>query len=159
MERRLGVLAALVLLLATTPVLAEDATPGWVVHEPDALDWRPSSSLPAGALVAVLDGDPDQEGFFTMRIKMPDGYRVPPHWHAKQERVTVLSGVLNLGHGGTFDPKGTKPLAAGTYSSMPPGMQHFAFMTDETVLQLSTMGPWTVTYVHPEDDPRKAGRD
>ena len=154
MERRLGVLAALVLLLATTPVLAEDATPGWVVHEPDALDWRPSSSLPAGALVAVLDGDPDQEGFFTMRIKMPDGYRVPAHSHSKQERVTVLSGVLHLGHGDTYDAAQTRKMAPGTYSSMQPGMTHFAYMTGETVLQLSTIGPWTITYVNPEEDPR-----
>jgi len=108
-----------------------------------------------GAMVAILDGDPSKEGFFTMRLKMPDGYKVPPHWHTRQERVTVLQGTLNLAHGGDFDPKETKALTAGTYSSMPPKMTHFAFMTGETILQLSTMGPWTITYVHPEDDPRK----
>ena len=89
-----------------------------------------------------------------MRLKMPDGYRVPPHWHAKQERVTVLSGVLNLGSGDTFEANKTKALQPGTYSSMPPKMTHFAWMTGETVLQLSSMGPWSVTYVDPKDDPR-----
>jgi hypothetical protein len=80
-----------------------------------------------------------------MRIRMPDGYRVPPHWHPKQERVTVLSGILNLGSGDTFDTKKVKALEAGTYSSMPPKMTHFAWMTGETVLQLSTLGPWSIT--------------
>jgi hypothetical protein len=41
---------------------------------------------------------------------------------------------------------------------MPPGMRHFAWMTGETVLQLSTIGPWTITYVRAEDDPRTTRR-
>jgi len=109
-------------------------------------------------MVTVLEGDPTADGFFTMRIKMPDGYRVPPHWHSRQERVTVLSGVLNLGQGDTFDDAATKALPAGTYSSMPPGMTHFGWMTGETVLQLSTQGPWTITYVNAADDPRNQHR-
>lgn len=137
---------------------AADVPPAWVLREPAAIEWRASETLPPGALVAVLEGDPNQAGFFTMRIKMPDGYRVPPHWHTQQERVTVLSGTLNLGAGETFDASATKALPAGTYSSMPPGMTHFGWMTGETVLQLSTIGPWTITYVHPGDDPRNTAR-
>jgi len=131
---------------------------GWLLREPAAIEWRAAESLPPGAQVAVLEGDPNREGLFTMRIKMPDGYRVPPHSHSMQERVTVLSGTLNLGTGNTFDAKTTKPLPAGTYSSMAPGMTHFGWMTGETVLQLTTMGPWTVTYVDPADDPRLTPR-
>jgi anti-sigma factor ChrR (cupin superfamily) len=108
-------------------------------------------------MVAVLEGDPAKDGFFTMRIKMPDGYKVPAHWHSRQERVTVLSGTLNLGMGDAFDAQATNALPAGTYSSMPPKMTHFAWMKGETVLQLSTEGPWTVTYVNPGDDPRTKG--
>jgi quercetin dioxygenase-like cupin family protein len=144
-------LAAAVLLLVASSAPAGE----WLLRTPDGLAWRPSESLPPGALVAVLEGDPSQEGFFTMRVKMPDGYRVPPHSHSKHERVTVLSGTLHLGHGDAFDPKAAKPLGPGTYSSMPAGMRHFGWASGEVVLQLSTMGPWTVTYVHPEDDPRK----
>ena len=135
-----------------------DAVATWLLYEPAGIQWRPAENLPQGAQVAVLEGDPTKEGFFTMRLKMPDGFKVPPHWHTKQERVTVLQGVLNLAHGDDFDPKATKPLAAGTYSSMAPKMTHFAFMTGETILQLSTIGPWTITYVHPEDDPRKKAK-
>ncbi len=137
---------------------AADSTGGWLLREPAAIEWRAADSLPPGAQIAVLEGDPSREGFFTMRIKMPDGYRVPPHFHSMQERVTVLSGTLNLGAGNAFDASATKPLPAGTYSSMPPGMTHFGWMTGETVLQLTTTGPWTVTYVDPADDPRLTPR-
>jgi quercetin dioxygenase-like cupin family protein len=154
MKRIVALLASALTLLVASSALPKEAGGEWLLVQPGDIAWRPSDSLPPGAMVAVLEGDPSKEGFFTMRIKMPDGYRVPPHSHAKQERVTVLSGTLNLGHGDDFDARATRALAPGTYSSMPPGMTHFAWMTGEVVLQLSTMGPWTVTYVHPEDDPR-----
>ena len=144
--------------LATSGALAADPGAAWLLRESPGIEWRTSDSLPSGAMVAVLEGDPAKEGSFTMRIKMPDAYRVPPHWHSKQERVTVLSGILNLGTGDTFDASATKALPAGTYSSMPPGMTHFAWMKGETVLQLSTLGPWTITYVDPADDPRSKGQ-
>jgi len=155
MNRTIPLLASVLTVLAASSVLADDTGAGWLLREPAGVEWKAADTLPPGAMVAVLEGDPSKEGFFTMRIKMPDGYRVPPHWHSKQERVTVLSGVLNLGTGGTFDSTKTRALAAGTYSSMPPHMIHFAWMTGETVLQLTTIGPWTITYVRPDDDPRK----
>ena len=138
--------------VAMCGAFALETMPGWVLREPQNIEWRAAANLPPGAMVAVLEGDPEKDGFFTMRIKMPGGYRVPPHWHSQQERVTVLTGTLNLGTGDRFDAGATRPLVAGTYSSMPPGMTHFGWMSGETVLQLSTMGPWTVTYVNPADD-------
>jgi len=143
------------ILLVVGNARADQPIAAWNLQEPATIQWRPAESLPPGAQVAVLEGDPAKEGFFTMRLKMPDGYRVPAHWHTTQERVTVLSGTLNLGSGSTFDAAATKALRAGTYSSMPPKMVHYGWMTGETVLQLSTMGPWTITYVNPADDPRK----
>ena len=153
--RTLPLMVVALVAFAAAPVSAEDAATHWLLKEPAEIDWRAAENLPPGAQVAVLEGDPSKEGYFTMRLKMPDGYRVPPHWHSTQERVTVLSGTLNLGMGETFDQDKTKALGAGTYSSMQPKMRHFGWMTGETVLQLSTMGPWTITYVHPDDDPRK----
>jgi len=154
MKRSMGSMVMWLALLVPVAAQADDTGAKWNLQDPANIQWKPAESLPPGAMVAILDGDPSKEGFFTMRLKMPDGYKVPPHWHTRQERVTVLQGTLNLAHGGDFDPKETKALTAGTYSSMPPKMTHFAFMTGETILQLSTMGPWTITYVHPEDDPR-----
>jgi len=104
--------------------------------------------------MAILEGDPAKEGFFTMRLKLPDGYRVLPHWHPRTERLTIIQGIVNLGTGERFDTAATQTLPAGAYSSMPPKMPHFAWMRGETILQLSSIGPWEVVYVNPTDDPR-----
>jgi len=71
--------------------------PGVNLYPPDQIRWQPGPrSLPPGAEYAVLEGDPSKEGPFVMRIRVPDGYRIPPHWHPKTERVTVMSGTFNL---------------------------------------------------------------
>ena len=127
----------------------------WDLFKPDQIQWRdgPPSLLP-GAKMAILEGDPAKEGFFTMRLKLPDGYRVFPHWHPRTERLTIIQGIVNLGTGDRFDTAATQTLPAGAYSSMPPKMPHFAWMRGETILQLSSIGPWEVVYVNPTDDPR-----
>src|SRR5688572_20750052 len=116
MKRWICGLASGFTLLGSGHVFAEDSAARWLLREPPEIQWQAADSLPPGAKIAVLEGDPSKEGFFTMRIKMPAGYRVPPHWHPQQERVTVLSGILNLGSGGEFDPGKTKALRPGTYS-------------------------------------------
>ena len=131
----------------------------WALYVPSEMTWKAGpESLPPGAKMAILEGDPAQDGFFTMRLLLPDGYRVAPHWHPKAERLTIISGTVNLGTGDRFDAAATRALPAGTYSSMPPKMTHFAWMSGETVLQLSSIGPWRVIYVAPADDPRATRR-
>ena len=164
--KRAAALVVLALSLAASPLAVttgggtEKTGPGtWALYTPSEVPWRDGpESLPAGAKVAVLEGDPSKDGFFTMRLLLPDGYRVAPHWHPKVERLTIISGTLNLGTGDRFDAAATKALPGGTYSSMPPKMTHFAWATGETVLQLSSIGPWQVIYVDPSDDPRKTHR-
>jgi len=135
---------------------AADAT-GHRIYTPDQIEWKDASnSLPPGARVAILDGDPNKSGPFAMRLKFPDGYRVMPHWHPMTERVTVISGTLNLGFGDQFDQSATHPLPPGTYGYWTPGVHHFAWMKGETVLQLNSIGPWKINYVNPADDPRNA---
>ena len=114
------------------------------------------ASLPKGARIAVLEGDPAKEGPFVFRLKVPDGYRVPPHTHPKTERITVISGTFNIGMGETFDAKALRRMPAGTYGYWPAGMKHFVSATGETVLQFHGTGPWTIQYVNPKDDPRNA---
>jgi hypothetical protein len=136
---------------------AEDNAPQHM-YTPSEIKWQPGpASLLPGAQMAVLEGDPSKPGFFAMRLRFPDGYKVMPHWHPKQERVTIIAGTLNLGMGDTYDPANTRPLTAGSYSTMPAGMRHFAFAKGVTELQLATNGPWRINYVNPADDPRKAG--
>jgi quercetin dioxygenase-like cupin family protein len=115
-------------------------------------------SLPKGAEIAVLEGDPNKQGPFVFRLKLADGYRVPPHTHPKTERVTIISGTLHIGMGDKFDEKTTKEMTAGAYGHWPPGMKHFVWARGETVLQFHGNGPWSIHYVNADDDPRK-GKD
>ncbi len=123
---------------------------------PQDIQWGAAPPvLPEGAEAAVLFGDPTKEGLFVLRLKMPAGYAIPPHTHPVDEAVTVISGSFQLGMGETADQAGATPLPAGSFFLMPPGMAHFAYTDEETVVQVSTNGPWGITYVNPDDDPRK----
>lgn len=126
------------------------------VSRPDGLTWQDGPpSLPPGAKFVVLEGDPAKEGPFVFRVKVPDGYRVPPHTHPKPERVTILSGTFHLGMGDTFDEKKGEALPAGTYGTWPAGMKHYVWVKGETVVQFHGDGPWVIEYLNPADDPRK----
>lgn len=151
--------------VACLPLVASaQTTPAPARAEPElcypaALQWKNGpASLPAGAQFAVLEGDPSKEGPFTMRLKLPDGFRIPPHLHPAVERVTVISGTFNLGVGEKFNAAATQPMTAGTFGFWPPGMKHFAWAQGETILQLHGVGPWRLEYVNPADDPRKAAK-
>ena len=122
----------------------------------EEMKWQKGpASLPKGAKIAVLEGNPSKEGPFVFRVKVPDGYRVPPHTHPKTERITVISGTFNIGMGDKFDEKATKAMPAGAYGYWPAGMKHFVWVKGETVLQFHGMGPWLIEYLNPNDDPRK----
>jgi quercetin dioxygenase-like cupin family protein len=114
-------------------------------------------SIPPGAEVATIEGDPAAEGeIFVFRIRLPPGYTLPPHVHPADERVTVISGVLNLGMGETIDRDASRPLPAGSQFMMPPGHGHYVWTGDgEAVIQLTSVGPWDIRYLNPDDDPRR----
>lgn len=120
-----------------------------------AIQWKDGpASLAAGAKVAVLEGDPSKEGFFTMRLWFPDGFKVQPHWHPRIEHVTVIKGTLNIGMGEKFDQTVTREMNEGTFGFWPAGMRHFAWAKGDTIIQLHGIGPWVITYINAADDPR-----
>lgn len=126
------------------------------IFTPTEIKWGPApASLPPGAQASVLYGDPAKEGLFALRLKLPKGYRIPPHTHPKPEILTVVSGTFDIGMGETADPAKAKPLPAGSFFAFDPGMAHYASTREETVVQLNSTGPWTVNYINPADDPRK----
>jgi quercetin dioxygenase-like cupin family protein len=112
--------------------------------------------LPPGAKLAVLAGDPNKKGLFTVRLQTPAGYKVPPHTHPTAEHITVISGTFNIGTGDKFDEAAGKEMGAGGYMVMPPGMKHYAWTPAETIIQVQGMGPFVIKYVNPADDPRNA---
>ena len=111
--------------------------------------------LPAGAKLAVLDGDPAKRGPFTMRLSFPDGYTIPPHFHPVPEHVTVICGTLLVGMGNQLDPTKFNELPEGTFGVIPPRMKHFARAKGDVIIQLHGTGPWQLIYVNRADDPRR----
>jgi quercetin dioxygenase-like cupin family protein len=154
----LPALAAVVVLALRVPAPSaghdEDAMPS--LHKAESIKWQDGPpSLPPGAKIAVLEGNPSKRGPFVFRVKVPDGYLIPPHTHPKPERVTVISGTFNLGMGDKFDATKTEALSAGAYGTWPSGMKHFVWVKGETVVQFHGDGPWMINYINPKDDPRR----
>ena len=118
------------------------------------LTWGdPPPVLPAGAKMAVVSGDPGKAELFAVRLQMPAGYTIAPHWHPTDEHVTVLSGTFGLGMGETSGD--VKALPAGSYALLPAEMRHYAKAVTATTVQVDGMGPFVVTYVNAADDPSK----
>lgn len=127
-----------------------------VLVTPDNLTWRPASSkLPPGAQFARLVGDPNAGEPYAFRAKLPDGYRVPPHWHPMDENVTVIKGVFSLGFGTRIDSMKMRDLPAGSYTVLPKEVPHYNIMKGETILQFHGIGPYDITYVSAADDPSR----
>jgi hypothetical protein len=136
---------------------AKSSGPAPVVVTPDKIQWGPAPAVfPAGAQFAVLSGDPMKPGPFVVRIKTPDGYRIMPHWHPTAESVTVLSGEFHVGMGDKFDETSMTTLPAESLAVVPPHHNHYAMAKGETVVQVSSTGPFKLVYVNPTDDPSKS---
>ncbi len=118
------------------------------------LRWQPALGLPSGATMASLYGDPAKPGPITLRLRLPAGTKVAPHWHPQDETVTVLSGTAEMGMGDTYDLSRMSALGAGDFHFLPKGHRHFVRITTATTVEIHTTGPWGITYVSPEDDPR-----
>jgi quercetin dioxygenase-like cupin family protein len=124
---------------------------------PTQVTWGPSPpTLPPGAQIAVMAGDPGKPGFVSIRMKMPAGYTVRPHWHPTDEHVTVLSGTMAFGMGDTIDPKSEKTVTRDGYFTAQAKMHHYAVARTAAVIQVDLEGPFDITYINPADDPRNA---
>ena len=130
--------------------------PSHMVMAPSAIQWGDAPpTLPKGAKMAVLSGDPSKKGFFVLRLKAPDGYRVAAHWHPTRENLTIISGTFHLGMGDTLDTSKADAMAAGSFAYLDGKMNHYAWVEGDTVVQVEGMGPFVVNYVNPKDDPSK----
>jgi hypothetical protein len=146
----------LLVVLALTGTLELALAQEHFVFSSDKIEWKEGpASLAPGTKMAILRGDPTKPGMFLMRLKLPVGYIVAPHWHTQDENVTVISGALLIGDGERFDAARLEKVTPGNLMVMPATHRHFARFDEETVLQLQGLGPWVVNYVNPADDPRK----
>lgn len=120
-----------------------------------ALAWGPAPAVfPAGAKMAVLQGDPSKPEWFTVRLDLPNGYRVQPHFHPTDELLTVISGTFLLGMGDKLDEAKATVLPMGGFGTVAANMHHYAVARGHTVVQVQAMGPFVLTYVNPQDQPR-----
>jgi len=144
------------LLICAVALFAQSGKPQ-NTFTPHQIKWGPPPPfVPAGAQVAVLEGDPTAStGDFTIRLKMPDGYKIPPHWHPKRENVTVVSGSFKVGMGDKFDESKLMIFPAGSFAYLDPDMHHYAMAAGPTVVQVHGMSPLQFNYVNPADDPSK----
>jgi quercetin dioxygenase-like cupin family protein len=139
----------------TSPAAATLEKP--IMVAPTDIEWGECPPfLPPGAKCTTIEGDPQApNALFTIRSKLPDNYKIPPHFHPTDEHVTVISGTCNMGLGKNFDEKALRPIVAGSFMVMPKGVPHFALTRGETIVQVHAIGPLVFTYIHPEDDPGK----
>jgi quercetin dioxygenase-like cupin family protein len=145
----------LLLLALSAPAFAGDPGTHAITSAANTA-WGPAPpALPAGVQAAVLAGDPGKPGVFTLRLKMPPGYRVPRHWHPADEAVTLVEGdlTLSMGEDGTAHDGSLSP---GDFVNLPAHMQHEASSKGGAVVQVQSTGPFEITYVDTQDDPRKA---
>lgn len=126
------------------------------VAQSPAAKWAPAPAIfPAGAKMAIMQGDPSKPGLFTIRLDMPGGYRISPHFHPTDENVTVISGTFLIGMGDKIDAKHTMILKAGEFAKAPAQQHHYAIARGHTIVQVHAIGPFQLTYVNPSDDPTR----
>lgn len=146
-------LGAVAMLGVATLAKAHD--PHHTVVHAEEIKWGAApASLPPGAQASALLGSPAKEGPFVLRLKLPKGFVIPPHRHTKDEFVTVISGSFHVTAGETVD-RSARGLKTSSFVHLPAGMPHFAFTSEETIVQINGTGPFDVVYIDPKDDPRK----
>jgi quercetin dioxygenase-like cupin family protein len=148
-------LIASLLALASLHFHALAADDHHATVQADGLKWAAPAAYGPGAQIAVVKGDPSKEGMYVVRLKVPAGFKIAAHTHPNDENVTVLAGSFNIGTGDKLDESKGMRIGVGGYSFVAKGMTHYAWFTEETVLQLHGMGPQGITYVNAADDPRK----
>jgi hypothetical protein len=128
---------------------------GHIMLVPTDLIWVDGPpSLPKGAKIAVLEGDMSKPEPFTVRARVPANYTIRPHFHPAVEHVTVISGSCYMGMGDEYDESKATKLPVGGFAAMEIGTHHFFFTKEECEIQLHGVGPWGITYLNPNDDPR-----
>lgn len=148
--------SSLAAVTAQTPQPPAATPPAHVTITPDEVKWGPAPpSVPPGPMIAVMSGDPAGTGPFVIRIKFPDGFKMPAHWHPTDENITVLQGTFRAGMGDAYSEAGLKDFPVGSFIKMPKEMRHFAGAKGEVIVQVHAQGPFVLNYVNPNDDPRK----
>jgi quercetin dioxygenase-like cupin family protein len=124
---------------------------------PEDIDWEPFAAFPPPARLAVVVGHPSEPGPYVVRVKVPSGVRLMPHRHHEDRVYTVMSGVFYIGLGDQFDEDELTAYPPGSVVVLPGGTSHFHWAkSGEYVTQVTAIGPISLEYVDPRDDPRSS---
>lgn len=124
---------------------------------PQDVDWKPFAAFPPAARLAVVVGDPSQPAPYAVRVKLPANEKLMPHRHHEDRIYTVISGVFYIGRGEEFDESKLEAYPPGAVVVLPGGTPHFHWAkSGEYITQVTAMGPISLDYVDPRDDPRTA---
>jgi mannose-6-phosphate isomerase-like protein (cupin superfamily) len=149
-----SLLVAALASLALAGLAGADGADHQILKGSAAVKWGPPPPmLQPGAKFAVIDGDPGAKGNVTVRLMLPAGYKIAPHWHPTDEHVTVLAGELSIGMGDTLDESKGVTMRAGGYGVAPANMHPYAWSKSGATIQIHLMGPFALTYVNPADEP------
>jgi quercetin dioxygenase-like cupin family protein len=144
-------LSALCLVGAARPTRGRTCEP---LPRYETMHWGPVPLLfPAGAEIAILNGDPTARGCFTAALSMPDGYTWPAHYHARDQFVAVTQGALIVRLGAGSSRQVSRVLSAGDTGTVPAGTRYSTVAKGSTVIAVTAVGPFDVTYVNPAQDP------
>ena len=152
MHRVLMTATVATVLLGVPALVCAQAEHSMTATSAASLEWSPIQppGFKAGMEIAVVQGDPAAANEpYTVRLRFPDGYRFPSHYHPKAENVTVLSGTFLLSMGKTENEELTA-YSAGDYLHIPPTQPHFGGARGATMIQLHSEGPFEILLSNPE---------
>ncbi len=154
-KHSLGSVSAAVGVALNALAGAQTAAPGVVAVTPAEMKWASQGGLAAPGMEQLnLLGDPAKPGPYTLRLKFPKGFKVAPHTHPDSREVTILSGTFATGYGEKFDAANLKVLPAGSFYTEPANIPHYIAIEEDTVLQVSGMGPSGRRFVDSPDNPK-----
>jgi hypothetical protein len=121
------------------------------------VEWKAAKSIPPGARMALLYGDPAKPGPYIVRVRLPAGYKLPPHKHQDAHWVTVLKGNYWSATGDAFDQGKLKKFGPRDAYATDAGVPHFSWAETDVIIQEMGIGPVSnpIEYTNPADDPRK----
>lgn len=121
---------------------------GFVRIDPDELVYTGGGEN--APMIAIIAGDPEQEGFYLLRAKFAPGVMSAPHYHSTDRHVTVISGTWYTGTGREFDRENTVPLGPGSYMMHPAGAIHYdGSKGGEVIVEIKGIGPASTVRLEP----------
>lgn len=135
----------LIILLISAASFAQELKLEPKVIVPANVKWTVAAN---GIKTSVLYGDPTKPGYYVMFYVIPDGLKLPPHFHPESRTVVVVTGKFYYGYGSTFDESKMYEMPQGTYFTEPGNQHHYAYAkAGEVLLYVTGFGPTGTSYV------------